>query len=558
MGVTGEDDLSLPGVNEKTTVDPLESVQELIQELMTLDQKRAAALREANPDFDPGPGISLKSARENEIKELGYIITRVGKQKVVKDPVTKQDVRVDVIDNQKLKAYLNAKYYSIAVAGTKGAVIWLWNGKQFQRDNGMLHKDITRTVDLFNQPTQRTLVAEIISMLQGTNFYDKTPFNTKTGWLPVENGVLSINYKTGEIRHYLDHDPELMNTFCLPVRYDENAPTEPVLEVLSSWVDKEDVDTLIQIPAQGLIQAQFDRTFKKSYLLQGEPNSGKSTYIGGRGLLGRFCGDDSSVMSQVSLHQITSNEFSLSELENRVLNCYDDLNSEELRNYGIFKNVTGATRHGINVKHQSSYTGRIHCVHVFTCNIPPRVPDIVMVEPAFWNRWEFVSFPNEHKIKPGWADETFTPKFMSGFLNLVIKKMIEIVRNDNITTVHSPDEVMDMWTLAADPLKQFIESETTETDAYNKPYNTRVHYDKKLLFNYYNEFFTENKFDERKRIKTLDGFSKTIQTYGFIRDKVVLNIPGAKKNPRVPSFSSYRRWKSGMAQVEPSTTTLPD
>lgn len=441
---------------------------------------------------------------DNQIFEM---LGRQGKDQV--DPVTGVKKPTWVLDTQKTALYLAAqKYLTISVAGSMGPVIWLWNGVHYEKDKGQLHTDITHYARVFNHQKQKSLASEIIDMIGGSNFYPESPFNYKEGWIPCENGLIMIDFKTGEVRGPYEHDPDLLMTYCLPIKYDPSAPTEPVIDVLKQWVLPEDVDTLIQIPAQGFLQAMLDKTYKKAYLLQGEPDSGKSTYLK---LIDCAFGSN-GVLSKVALQSITENNFSLAELENKIINAYDDLSSSELANYGKFKNLTGATHHDIEVKHKSSYPGRIFCTHVFTCNIPPAVPEIVSKEPAFWNRWEYINFPYEMEKDTSFPEKTFTPVFLSGFLNLIIKAMIEIHQTDKLKVGHTGDEIRERWKMDSDPLVQFVEETFQPTGA-------TVRYDKDLFYSAYLDWCDENKIEDRRIIKTSEKFGRNIQKCGFFPDR---------------------------------------
>lgn len=459
---------------------------------------------------------------KEDIRNEMTLINMVKLVKVKRDPVTGETKEYNVIDNQKAALYLIDKYSTISIAGSMGSVVWLYNGTHYEPDKGLLHAEITNMVRIFNLQTQRTTVSEIVDIVRGTNYHPESPFNYKEGWINCRNGLVRIDFEHGEIRGPFPHEPDAQMTYCLPVDYNPEAPTEPVLDVFKQWVLPEDVESLIQIIAQGFLQAQFDKTFKKSYLLQGETNSGKSTYA--MEFLGRFCGRQSGVVSHVSLQDITENNFSLAELENKILNVFDDLSTSELTNYGRFKNITGATHHDIQVKHKSSYRGRIYCNHVYTCNIPPKVPMIVAREPAFWGRFEFINFPYEFETNTKFCDEVFTDQFMSGALNLVIAAMLEIHKNDKLMVRHTPDEVRDRWMMSGDPLCQFLDEEFDESQ-------TETNFDKDLLYTAYLDWVDNHKpvIEDRRVIKTKEKFSRDLQKYEIFPGKCVLKNYGKKE-----------------------------
>lgn len=458
----------------------------------------------------------------------------------------------DVIDRQKTVTYLADLYCTVSTGGD----IWLYEDGAYRRDQGEIHSIITKIARGLGLQTQRSDDGEITNMLLGTNHFVNPPFNYKIGVMPFRNGYIIIDFETGKIDGPFQHTPENRFTYVLPADYDPSAPTEPVMDILHQWVEKEDVDLLIQIPAQGFIQAMLDDTFKKSYLLQGERDSGKSTYLE---LIYRSIGKESGALSLVSLHAISSNRFSLASLENKIINAYDDLESEELVGFGQFKKLTGSTYHEIERKNRDARNGRIFCVHVFACNIPPMVPERVKYDLAFWGRWEFVRFPFTHPIDPTFHSRTFTDEFLSGWYNLIIKSMIQIFQTKRLVVKSTEEEVMERWFQNSDPLCQFIDEMTTDVDYNGKPITKFNKFSKDLFYKFYVEFCKEHQLDERKIIRTKEKFTRELYKYGFLPKRERISIKEGKKVKRtglVWCYVANRTWNDGMAQVEPSLPQL--
>lgn len=548
--MNGTDDL--PGVQPKS---PLLEAEDLFKELKKEDEalavEREAQLKKIMAEMPSDKQLILDAAislgtTPERIREDAKLMNLLKLPKYKKHPITHEIIEYFVVDTQKAALYLIDKYSTISIAGTMGSVIWLFNGTHYEPDTGLLHAELTNIIRIFNLQAQRSTISEVIDIIRGSNYHPESPFNYKEGWINCRNGLVKINFDTGEVHGPYQHEPNSMVTYCLPIDYDPNAPTEPVIDVFKQWVLPEDVGTLTQILAQGFLQAQFDKVYKKSYLLQGETNSGKSTYA--MEFLGRFCGNKSGVVSHVSLQDITENGFSLAELENKILNVFDDLSTSELSNYGKFKNITGATHHDIQVKHKSSYQGRIYCCHVFTCNIPPKVPEIVSREPAFWNRFEFVNFPYEFEMNTKFCDMTFNNEFMSGALNLVIAAMINIYQNDKLMVRHTGDEVRERWMMSSDPLYQFLEEFDSDTGGAQRDF------DKDLFYTEYLDWIDKQvpKVEERRIIKTKEKFSRDLQKYEVFPGKVRVKGEDGKKE----LVNCYKAMRACPANLLPCRSDL--
>lgn len=482
------------------------------------------------------------------LPNISEIAKQVMIESAVKDRKTGEITGIKLsLDNQKLALYIIDKYATVSTGGD----IYIYADGIYAKDTGEIHSLITSVAREIGLQNQTNNITQITSMLEGTNFYPDPPFNYQVGYLPVRNGYVIIDFETESITGPFPHTPENKFTYCLPVDYDPLAPIDPVLSLFKEWVNPEDVDLLPQIPAQGIIQSMVDDTFKKSYLLQGERNSGKSSYLE---LLYRTLGKKSGALALVSLHSMTSNRFALAELENTILNCYDDLGDEELTGFGTFKKLTGATYHQIERKNKDPRNARIFCAHVFACNIPPQVPERAKYDPAFWDRWEYIVFPYTHEINPMFHNDTYSDTFLSGFLNLIIQTMIRIYKNRKLIVNRNAEEIMEKWFLDSDPLNQFVEENTTLFDINGKYISTPKKFDKKKLHDFYLEWCRDKGVDQRKVITTIEKFSRDIQKYGFLPSKQ--RITSGKRSEIVNCYVASRIWVPGMAQVEPTINQL--
>lgn len=501
---------------------------------------------ELSVSLPAAPQIFKGSTTEAQLE-----IAEIAEQTCIKTPILDKKTGVVTgyklsLDNQKLSLFIIDRFNTISTGGE----IWICKDGIYSRDLGEIHSLITSVAREVGMQKQTDNVAQINSILLGTNFYAETPFNYKVGYLPVRNGYITIDFESAVVNGPFPHEPDNLFTYCLPVDFDPNAPTDPVVQLFREWVNDEDVDLLPQIPAQGIVQSMIDDTFKKSYLLQGERNSGKSSYLE---LLYRTLGKKSGALSLVSLHAMTTNRFALAEMENTILNCYDDLGDEELSGFGTFKKLTGATYHQIERKNKNPRNARIFCTHVFACNIPPRVPERAKYDPAFWDRWEYIVFPYTHEINPLFHDERFTDEFLSGFLNLIIATMIRIYKERKLVVNRDAEEVMEKWFLDADPLNQFFE-EMTATNDSGKPITSPKRFDKLRLYTYYTEWCRDKGVDQRKVIPSIEKFSRDIQKYGFIPSKQRITV--GKHSEVVNCYIAARVWVGGQLQIEPSIKRL--
>ena len=123
-------------------------------------------------------------------------------------------------------------------------------------------------------------------------------------------------------------------------------------------------------------------------------------------------------------------------------------------NVGPFKTLTGGFSHQIERKHEKDYPGRITAVHCFATNMPPKVPDNVAFDSAFWGRFIYLRFNNVFEVDPGFPDRVFTPENMAGALNRILQEAFTIRSTGRLTFDQDPSDVKDEWQTAANPFER--------------------------------------------------------------------------------------------------------
>jgi phage/plasmid-associated DNA primase len=373
---------------------------------------------------------------------------------------------------------------------------------------------------------------EVLHHLTYLDPQNEYPFNRRADLIPVANGVIRMDYKREKIE-LLEHSADYRFTFKLPVAYDPDATPDEALALLEQYVDPEDVPLLFQVFAQALLQAQIDKAYKKAYLLQGEANAGKTTYIK---VADGFFGKET--VSRVSLQAIATDRFATGKMEGKLVNVYDDLSDIPIDNVGTFKALTGDTWQGIERKFQQGYDGRIFCVHLFTCNRPPRVPDDAKTDAAWWERWEYIRFPYSFPVDPGFYAKHLTPAFFSSLLTSVLMMMLRIKREGGLTVNRTATEVMQRWTIMADPLYQFIDAKTERLQA------TMTDFDKDKLWGAYLDWCDETQVDPRRRLTSMGAFTRSLIGYGIAEVRTSTKKRGEAGRINYDVYRGPFRWRN--------------
>ncbi|MGB8219247.1 MAG: DUF5906 domain-containing protein [Methanoregula sp.] len=253
--------------------------------------------------------------------------------------------------------------------------------------------------------------------------YTEYPFNQSPNAIPLENGVLLLDFETGSVS-LVPHSPDFRFNYKLKVRYDSAADTAAVSKYLDSLgVDR---DLLLQIPAHSLL-SMLGRVYKRAYFLKGDRDSGKSTFI--RLVTHHLFGP--SVCSNVSLHDILFDRFRLADLDGKLMNAYADLADSKIGNLGMFKALTGGDAVTVERKHRDPYSMVNKAVFLFSGN---RYPKIKGGDDAWWSRWIAINFNGSFSRDPEFEGAIFTEAFVSAFLLLVLARMTAIIRARELIT----------------------------------------------------------------------------------------------------------------------------
>jgi len=408
------------------------------------------------------------------------------------------------IDHKEVGRYIRDRLHAITYRRTLYV---------YDEETGLYHEEVGEVGALVQEIAEavgysKTIThakREVMSYVKDHHIVHEYPFNLFPG-IPLANGVLVIDYDAGtkDLRSYT---PEMRFTFRLPVAYDSSADPAPIHEALQSWVAPEDLPVLYQIPAQAVLHITgLQKPFKKMYILQGDGNAGKTTYIELlRGIFG------ATNCSGIALQRIGPDRFSRGAMEGKLLNVYDDLSSVPFSNAGELKTLTGAFEHDIEKKGRDSYQGRIFCIFLFTANKPPAFADEVREDSAFWERWQYVVFQNSFVVDPTFRERMFTPANLSGILNIVIDVAIRIRQQRRLLVDADAYEVRERWTKNSDPLYRFIQEHLVKQE--------KRYIRKDDLYDAVCRYWQTERLDPATMPATKEILSKRLFGYGFTDER---------------------------------------
>jgi len=172
----------------------------------------------------------------------------------------------------KISKYISQKYNVLSYSD----MLYVYEDGVFKQDLTSVLNEIQTIIEEVNyRGSPDTAAKNILFHLKYTNPETEYPFNRIDNVISVKNGVIHINFDTGEIK-LKPHSPIYKLTYQLPVCYDPGVDTTYIDGLMNDYVDNEQV-ILYQIAAQAVLQMMGCNPFKKSYLLHGEAHAGKSS-----------------------------------------------------------------------------------------------------------------------------------------------------------------------------------------------------------------------------------------------------------------------------------------
>ncbi len=394
--------------------------------------------------------------------------------------------------------------------------VWVYKEGIYQPDGESHIKEILR--EIMEENYSEWLYNQIISKIKADTFIDPELF-FKDGdefEIPVQNGIL--NLKTLELKEF---NPTKIFKAKLPIKYKEGEACPLIDKFLSEILScPEDKDVFYELAGFGLIKNYF---LEKAFMLVGNGRNGKSRAVE---LLKRLVGYDNC--ASVPLSSIDSNSPFVWKLWKRFFNCAGDINSKDLRDTAMFKQLTGGDMISANIKFKNAIEFHNYAKLVFACNDLPRVYDY---SDGFWERWVLLEFPYKFvtedvyknateeekknwKIKdPNIIDKVTTPEEMSGFLNMAILGLHRILKNKKFSYTKGTVEVKNRWIRKADSFMAFC------MDMLVGDYDSRI--TKKELRKRYKEYCVKHKVagvSDRSIKATLQEMFGVSEEYGKITD----------------------------------------
>jgi putative DNA primase/helicase len=312
------------------------------------------------------------------------------------------------------------------------------------------------------------------------------------------------------------------------------------LEVFKQWVGDKWV-LLFEIIGYTLYPGI---KFKKSFMLLGGTDTGKSTFLNLiKDLLGKLN------YSAVSIRELfdPNNRFVTSDLLRKLTNLASETKEYSIDDIDRFKRLTGGDPITADVKFKKPVTFTPYAKLIVASNKLPDVKD--RNDKAFWRRWLIIEFPHKFPNDDEWYRKTFTEQEMEGILTISIMAITRVFLRKQFDFEQTPDQLMGMWLANIDMVYRFVKTYVEKGILILDPKNGDFWIKRTELYEMYKEYCIDI---EESRVGK-KAFARRLQEYfGITTEKK--NLDGQ----RVRAFVGITLNKVEKARSESGYRNLLD
>lgn len=314
---------------------------------------------------------------------------------------------------------------------------------------------------IVGENTKPGKINDVIGCVKANTYVKRDNYEPPAHLTPINNGIL--NTKTGDLEAF---NKNYFFVRKLHVTYDVLAKCPNIEEFLKVVLPNEkDRETWLYMVAYCFVRHY---EIQKLFVMVGGGSNGKST--GNRiitSLLGNKCISNRSIQDLCNVN----NRFSKGSLYQRYANIVSDLPKNALTDTGGVKTLTGGDWINTDVKFKNDFEFQNHAKLIFSANELPRTPDET---DAFFRRFIILDWNTvftESNVKMNLIQELTTEEELSGLLNLLLPKIIELSNASNFKfpSEISIEETRTKYLLKSNPIGAFaLERCLTIEDEYGE------------------------------------------------------------------------------------------
>jgi len=254
----------------------------------------------------------------------------------------------------------------------------------------------------------------------------------------------------------IEHDPKYRSTVQLPVAWRPGNDCPKIDGFLRGVFPEDAHEFAYELIGYFMMPSN---PLKKSFLLRGPTNTGKSTLLS---LLKTFLGPRNC--ASVPLQYLESERWGGASLYGKLANIVGEMNDKSIETSALFKQIVGNDTIQAEFKNKPLFDYQPFVKMIFSANRAPMTPD---QSNAFFERWLIIPFENVFEIQPvegsgarkadvELVGKLWTPYELSGLANQAIKGLGRLMKRGHFDTPASVKAETDRYKLTADSVLSFM------------------------------------------------------------------------------------------------------
>lgn len=258
----------------------------------------------------------------------------------------------------------------------------------------------------------------------------RIPTETDARYIAFRNGILDISKNV-----MVEPSPDRIIFNLIPHNYNPDAYSEAV-DTMYDTLSCYRLDVRKQLEEMtGFIMYRRNQ-YRRSYMLKGDKNNGKSTIINS---LITMVGRENC--QTLSLEDIVSNKFMRADLDHKLFNAGDDIDSSFVKNTSILRKIISGDPIQVERKQKQPFTLYPYVKIVFSANEIPRMDDATG---AVLDRIEIIpldyDYTKSDKFEREFIDQIRSEEAMEYMIAMGIAALQEILFTGSFSSSKSADE----------------------------------------------------------------------------------------------------------------------
>lgn len=335
-------------------------------------------------------------------------------------------------------------------------VLYVYEDGYYQADDRIIEN---KMIELYPSILQRQR-SEVLAYIRIKTHVQASDLKVNPYIINLKNTRLDI--RSGKC---LEFDPDAIEFDRIPVTYDPSAYCADLDKMLNRVFcgDREVINLFEECIGSVLIK---HARFQKAFLFFGSGSNGKSTILD---LIKSLLGQRN--YSAIALEKVTD-RFNTAELENKLANIGDDIDSITIKDTGTLKKLFAGNSIMVERKGERPYTIEPYATHIYSANNIPRSFD---KSDGFYRRWLMIPFNarfsvDDEDYDPMIVDKITTDEALSYLLNIGIKGAQRLIKRGKFTEPQSVIDALEAYKADNSTVLTWIDDKELNEDYFlDKP-----------------------------------------------------------------------------------------